>query len=555
MVNPNVDKVLFNDEPGTIGRQLSEENLGARNKRNNSSDYVEEGLSFTVDYANNQLDISEGHVVISDSRGFSYDALPVARSDLALTDSTTNEVFCVIDPSLGDSIEYQIITDGSTPSGTSLKIGEVDTSADTYTETNRDPSATFKSTTTDRTDTTLLRTRGHVETELETKSLPRYNGSPKPMAGAAANFEDLTNWSTANADTTLSADTSVVFQGSQSAKLENSGAGADVGVEYSFPTAVDLTNIHPSLALNVSTPLDEDLTIRAIYFDSSGNYVTYERSYNGTNKGQNWEILHPGASYDSSTAPDLTSIDRIQVIVKGASGQLTVNLDSVRFLDGPDKAYFVFSFDDGDGSIYDNAYPLMQKYGFAGCMGIISSAVGESGAAMTLSELREMHANGWEILNHTSTYNSRRTDNVSNEDWETYVREGKEFLLKNGLYNGQSGFIWPRGEYDDDAIDIVDKYHDYAFGVDAVGKGNAPMAYRNHMTIPRGSATDASNVQTKIDTAIQYNQVYFGFLHTVGTTGAELSNSEFESILSHLDSKSRSDIEVVTFSEFVNKIQ
>lgn len=150
MVNPNVDKVLFNDEPGTVGRQLSEENLGARNKRGNSSDYVEKGLSF--DYANNQLDISEGHVVISDDRGFAYDALPVARSDLALTDNDVTEVYCVIDPGLGDHIEYQLITDGSTPSNAHLKVGEVDTSAGTSTELNRAPAASFQSTTTERID-------------------------------------------------------------------------------------------------------------------------------------------------------------------------------------------------------------------------------------------------------------------------------------------------------------------------------------------------------------------------------------------------------------------
>jgi hypothetical protein len=139
------------------GDWLDAANLGAWRHGQNDTDYVVAGLAFTPDYTTPALDVSAGKVLVSeqsastvsDHGGESRDqrvtyAVEVsARSGVALTDSAVNEVFVNVDQSGEDAVSIVVTTDGSSPSEPSLKLGEVDTSADTSTETNRDPEASF----------------------------------------------------------------------------------------------------------------------------------------------------------------------------------------------------------------------------------------------------------------------------------------------------------------------------------------------------------------------------------------------------------------------------
>lgn len=135
------DRITFQTDD-----DLSEVNLTEANARTNQTDYVVRGLSFSADFGNNTLDITSGnepgHAVIETANNEAYDVFADDRTGLSLTDSTTNHVWLTIDPSTDDSVTVNINTSGSDPAGsgeTSLKIGEVDTSADTTTELNRGP--------------------------------------------------------------------------------------------------------------------------------------------------------------------------------------------------------------------------------------------------------------------------------------------------------------------------------------------------------------------------------------------------------------------------------
>lgn len=120
------------------GDDITENSLATVLSRSNTGDYVETGLDLTADYANNDLDITSGMAVIQDGTQ-TYVVLPDSRADLALTDAAVNHVFLDYDPSVDDALAYHIDTDDTPPSSTSLKIGEVDTSASTTTPLNRAP--------------------------------------------------------------------------------------------------------------------------------------------------------------------------------------------------------------------------------------------------------------------------------------------------------------------------------------------------------------------------------------------------------------------------------
>lgn len=113
------------------------------------TDYVVRGLGFTYDSATPALDIGQGVAVVTDSSatatntseardGVAYVAEADARTNLSLTDGAVNEVFLSVDLTADDTLSYSISADGSTPASQPwLKIGEVDTSADTTTTFNR----------------------------------------------------------------------------------------------------------------------------------------------------------------------------------------------------------------------------------------------------------------------------------------------------------------------------------------------------------------------------------------------------------------------------------
>lgn len=129
------DQVLFETDD-----DLDESNLRHALTRSNVGDYVEDGLGFTYDSNNVDLDIGAGTVVVQDGTE-TYVLIPDKRENQALTDNAVNYVFIDYDPTADNDagISYHIDTDDSAPSSKSLKVGKVDTSTDTVTELNREP--------------------------------------------------------------------------------------------------------------------------------------------------------------------------------------------------------------------------------------------------------------------------------------------------------------------------------------------------------------------------------------------------------------------------------
>jgi len=68
----------------------------------------------------------------------------------------------------------------------------------------------------------------------------------------------------------------------------------------------------------------------------------------------------------------------------------------------PEKSV-VISFDDGRMDIYENAFPIMQKYDFTGIFYVLSGGLGDKGL-VDVAELQEMAAAGWEIGSHSNSH-------------------------------------------------------------------------------------------------------------------------------------------------------
>jgi peptidoglycan/xylan/chitin deacetylase (PgdA/CDA1 family) len=60
----------------------------------------------------------------------------------------------------------------------------------------------------------------------------------------------------------------------------------------------------------------------------------------------------------------------------------------------------LITFDDGDVDVYQNAFPIMQKYGFKGVFYLVANYVGQPDY-ISVAQIKEMTAAGWEIGSHS----------------------------------------------------------------------------------------------------------------------------------------------------------
>jgi len=112
-----------------------------------------------------------------------------------------------------------------------------------------------------------------------------------------------------------------------------------------------------------------------------------------------------------------TTLSRYQVSIPDFRAQMET-LDEMGFtpitiskfldvlLDGgplPEKPV-VITFDDGHLSVYENAFPIMQEYGFPGVFYIVANRINGSPDFVTIPQIKELIDAGWEIGSHSFSH-------------------------------------------------------------------------------------------------------------------------------------------------------
>ncbi|KAF1085941.1 Endoglucanase precursor [Sporotomaculum syntrophicum] len=119
-------------------------------------------------------------------------------------------------------------------------------------------------------------------------------------------------------------------------------------------------------------------------------------------------------------------------------------------------------YDHNQASIFDNAYPLHQKYGYPGVNYVIPPRVGDRGM-MTLEQLRELERAGWETGSHSKNHLDFRVLKEREIRQQLYL--SKDWLQENGLQ--YASFAYPFW-FDTDPYPVVGEY--YKSAVTCFGK-------------------------------------------------------------------------------------
>jgi len=124
----------------------------------------------------------------------------------------------------------------------------------------------------------------------------------------------------------------------------------------------------------------------------------------------------------------------------------------------------VITFDDGHLSVYENAFPVMQAYGFPGVTYVVAKWL-KAEDFTGVEELTEMMEAGWEVGSHSMTH----ADIAKNTSLTNYeVLESKK-ALEEALSTPIHTFAYPFGTFKNLIGDRVRRYG-YLGGM-GLGKG------------------------------------------------------------------------------------
>ena len=103
-----------------------------------------------------------------------------------------------------------------------------------------------------------------------------------------------------------------------------------------------------------------------------------------------------------------------------------------------------FQFDDQNSSVYSLAYPIMRAHNIPGTVYAISDTIG-AGGKMTVAQLAELYAAGWDIANHTADHANLTT--LSQADAQTDIAACTAVLNGNGWTRASLHLNYPGGAY------------------------------------------------------------------------------------------------------------
>ncbi len=111
----------------------------------------------------------------------------------------------------------------------------------------------------------------------------------------------------------------------------------------------------------------------------------------------------------------------------------------------------VLTFDDGYTSVYTNAWPILQEYGFTGTVYVCTSFFGRSNY-LTIDQTKQLAAAGIEIGSHTCNHISLKEASYDQQVKEIVVSKQ---VLEENLGQPCLSFCYPTGTYSDITPGII----------------------------------------------------------------------------------------------------
>ena len=360
-------------------------------------------------------------------------------------------------------------------------------------------------------------------------------------------------------------------EGGQGLKLiANGGAGSTVAIDKVINNNFSTTNNFVVWAYidNASNIGSGDI---AIYFTSNGTDTPNGNAWNTFFLDAVWAGPSPGLktgwnkfvfnkqnfrNYGGENWNNVMNKIRLRIYPAGAI-PLNITFDDLRFGMMGQRAKLMITFDDGDASVYNKAYPILNANNQSGVSFVITSWVGtDDSTLMNLSNLKTLQSSGWDISSHTVDHIQLGT--VDNATLTSELNGSYDWLVANNFQKSAGFIAYPGGSFNDNVIDYVKKRY-------VLGRGIMPESAQQHFT-PNDDAiryiqrviyienTDSvQSVEDKINNSIDAKLLGILTLHNIVDTNPgtyDYLTTDLRSISNYIKSRS-SDVDVITYSDYV----
>ncbi|MCB0212211.1 MAG: polysaccharide deacetylase family protein [Anaerolineae bacterium] len=140
----------------------------------------------------------------------------------------------------------------------------------------------------------------------------------------------------------------------------------------------------------------------------------------------------------------------------------------------------IITFDDGYRDSYENAFPILQKYGYTATFFIFTQPIDTANVDfLSWDMVREMHQAGMEFGSHSHTHPDLR-----NRDVEFLLREivTSKQLIEQNIGEKIRAFAYPSGQYDEATIRVVKSA---GFWAAVTTQWGGYQSYDERFTMPR----------------------------------------------------------------------
>ena len=225
----------------------------------------------------------------------------------------------------------------------------------------------------------------------------------------------------------------------------------------------------------------------------------------------------------------------------------------------------VLTFDDGYSNIFNNAFPIMQKYGIKGTIYLNEGFVGLPGY-LTLSQLHTLYNAGWTIANHTPVHTDL-TSLTSVAAIKATVQGGINWLLANGFTRGAYNLAYPWGWYNSMVLEALKECNiqtartvmlrNTATPADNLlqltQEGPEGMNYPdgpNYTTLALAEDFVTNTIQSKTSTIVMMHQII-----SVPQTGSDWATADFANWIAYIaQNVAQNKIEMDTIDGWYNSL-
>lgn len=241
----------------------------------------------------------------------------------------------------------------------------------------------------------------------------------------------------------------------------------------------------------------------------------------------------------------------MQVRVEALSGTNSAVTFDTLIRDETQKAKLLFTFDDGWGTQYTEAFKRMSKKGIVGTIAVVPSLVNTSGY-VTLAQLQEIYDYGWDLVNHTMNHVNLK--NVDSATIRSEIADGEQWLNSNGFTRASNIVFYPQGGYKDEVITEMASRRAGRSIVEAIEPGSPSDKYKIKIRNVINTVTPTT-VQGWIDEAINTGGTLILLWHILTSpadTSTKYTPTDFQTIVDYAHSK-RDQIDILTITEYLDR--